>query len=105
MNNRKKAIFLLAAIALASNCEAKAAFRPQSALTPMKENVSTSTASTSIKKKITDIQGGAEDGKSSLSTAMFNLVKGIVGAGVLSLPAGKIAQVSLSSPFENVKKG
>jgi len=92
MYSRKNVILLfLAAIVLASNCEAKVAFRPKSALTPLKENVSTKTASTSIQKKITDIQGGAEDGKSSLSTAMFNLVKGIVGAGVLSLPAGVAA--------------
>lgn len=92
MYYRKNALLFLAAIALAANCEAKAAFRPKSALAPLKENVSTSgTASTSIKKKITDIKGGAEDGKSSLSTAMFNLVKGIVGAGVLSLPAGVAA--------------
>jgi amino acid permease len=38
------------------------------------------------------VNGGGADlpssGKSSLSTAAFNLVKGIVGAGVLSLPSG-----------------
>ena len=34
-------------------------------------------------------RGGGDDiSKSSLSTAIFNLVKGIVGVGVLSLPAG-----------------
>jgi len=37
-------------------------------------------------------RGGGDDiSKSSLSTAIFNLVKGIVGVGVLSLPAGVAA--------------
>jgi len=36
-------------------------------------------------------KGGVEGSKSSLSTAIFNLVKGLVGVGVLSLPAGVAA--------------
>lgn len=88
---------LLVLVALALSCEVqakKAAFRPQSALAQTSNGYELRSASPrahGIKQKITDIQGGADAGKSSLSTAMFNLVKGIVGAGVLSLPAGVAA--------------
>ncbi len=93
----------LAAIAL--SCDAKsAAFRPRSAVSSSSIKSSsdeklalTSSSSSIIQSKITDIQGGAAAGKSSLSTAMFNLVKGIVGAGVLSLPAGEYEYVLYST--------
>lgn len=69
-------------------------FKPQSALTPIKNaNIDNFEYGSHItKENIHGLNGGATDsGKSSLSTAMFNLVKGIVGAGVLSLPAGVAA--------------
>ena len=84
-------------VAFATLCEAKAAFKPQSALAPV-QNVNSKSltprstiTSTSTKQNLNQIQGGAQSGKSSLSTAMFNLVKGIVGVGVLSLPVGVAA--------------
>mmetsp|Transcript_74 Transcript_74/g.96 ORF Transcript_74/g.96 Transcript_74/m.96 type:complete len:484 (-) Transcript_74:73-1524(-) len=47
------------------------------------------------KDVVTSVNGGAVEpsssSKSTLSTAIFNLVKGIVGSGVLSLPAGVAA--------------
>ena len=51
--------------------------------------VTKKTAFTST-KAVSNIQGGAADtsSKSTMEAATFNLVKGIVGAGVLSLPAG-----------------
>ena len=36
----------------------------------------------------TSLKGGAQEYATSISSMRFNLVKGIVGAGVLSLPAG-----------------
>ncbi len=89
---------LLALVAIVVSCDAKAAaFKPRSAVSSSIKRssdeklvlASSSSNSNSVQTKITDIQGGAAAGKSSLSTAMFNLVKGIVGAGVLSLPAGE----------------
>lgn len=79
--------------------EAKTAFKPQSTLTvPRKDSAlgpfsKTLEASSPVGRQSTQeiSRGGAGAGKSSLSTAMFNLVKGIVGVGVLSLPAGVAA--------------
>ena len=43
------------------------------------------------KQKPTDIIGGSQDveGTATIPNEIFNLAKSIVGAGVLSLPAGK----------------
>lgn len=78
--------------------DARAAFKPQSALiSPEKNVVVDSLSNSSLESQLAKIssqqifRGGAASGKSSLSTAMFNLVKGIVGVGVLSLPAGVAA--------------
>mmetsp|Transcript_20831 Transcript_20831/g.30812 ORF Transcript_20831/g.30812 Transcript_20831/m.30812 type:complete len:476 (-) Transcript_20831:60-1487(-) len=86
---------LLAALAVSlAVCESKAAFKPRSSLVSINnnENHAGLRRHQATNKSVQQIQrGGAESGKSSLSTAMFNLVKGIVGVGVLSLPAGVAA--------------
>ena len=86
---------LLATLAVSlSVCESKAAFKPRSSLVSIHNNEDHAGLRRphTTNKSIQQIQrGGAENGKSSLSTAMFNLVKGIVGVGVLSLPAGVAA--------------
>jgi len=38
-----------------------------------------------------DVRGGANEGSATIQNEVFNLVKNIVGAGVLSLPAGVAA--------------
>jgi len=92
------------------SCDARSAFLPKtSSLVPSKPSKladglkannlaaasSGSSSSIEIKSTVTNllpnVNGGAESGKSSLSTAVFNLVKSIVGVGVLSLPAGVAA--------------
>jgi len=95
---------LLITTMVALSCWTIDGFKPQSALSPItriknevdnfesqitKENVYTYT----YHPLTLTLNGGAalavaESGKSSLPTAMFNLVKVLVGAGVLSLPAG-----------------
>lgn len=48
-------------------------------------------ASYTSKKVASTLTGGDEGSTSTMKAAIFNLVKGIVGAGVLSLPAGVAA--------------
>ena len=94
MKSCTQILLVTVALASASYCESKAAFKPQTSLASihMDKNEGLHSFKSSRKPTLTSIQqiqrGGAESGKSSLSTAMFNLVKGIVGVGVLSLPAG-----------------
>jgi amino acid permease len=88
-----KACILLSA-ALASSLQTTECFKPKSAISPIKNEVHHAEyfGSKVTKRNVQQLKGGASDSsKSSLSTAMFNLVKGIVGAGVLSLPAGVAA--------------
>lgn len=84
---------LSSTFAMAVAGESKPSFKPTSSLSPFKKNYHAHTSSVFSEKELTThFIGGAKDSsKSSLSTAMFNLVKGIVGAGVLSLPAGVAA--------------
>lgn len=42
-------------------------------------------------------RGGESGGTASIPSEVFNLIKSIVGAGVLSLPAGKLLQTLLGS--------
>eukprot|EP00979_Chaetoceros_neogracilis_P003927 scaffold687_cov288-Chaetoceros_neogracile.AAC.19 len=96
MKSCAKLLLAATAVSFATICESKPAFKPQSSLALIHKNDNknailqtfTSPHKTTL-QSIQQIQrGGADSGKSSLSTAMFNLVKGIVGVGVLSLPAG-----------------
>lgn len=86
---------LLAAFTLlaSSYVEADVAFSPKSSLRTIRDDASitpkNSVASFS-RKGITEIQGGATGGQSTMSKSIFNLVKGIVGVGVLSLPSGTL---------------
>lgn len=38
---------------------------------------------------VNDVRGGQGGGTATMSSEMFNMVKAVVGVGVLSLPAGK----------------
>jgi hypothetical protein len=38
---------------------------------------------------VKDVRGGQGGGTATMSSEMFNMVKAVVGVGVLSLPAGK----------------
>lgn len=38
-----------------------------------------------------EVRGGEGGGTATMTNEMFNLVKGVVGVGVLSLPAGELA--------------
>eukprot|EP00555_Chaetoceros_dichaeta_P006834 CAMPEP_0198275878 /NCGR_PEP_ID=MMETSP1447-20131203/65014_1 /TAXON_ID=420782 /ORGANISM="Chaetoceros dichaeta, Strain CCMP1751" /LENGTH=502 /DNA_ID=CAMNT_0043970785 /DNA_START=461 /DNA_END=1969 /DNA_ORIENTATION=- len=98
-------VLLILSLSLTS-CDARSAFVPKkSSLVPSKsglanvKNTNLAISSSSITDVATSSRellskvnnGGADSSKSSLSTAVFNLVKGIVGVGVLSLPAGVAA--------------
>ena len=51
----------------------------------------------SLNDSVSKISQGGSASKSTLSVAIFNLVKGIVGAGVLSLPAGELRYLCIDS--------
>ena len=40
---------------------------------------------------VKDVRGGQGGGTATMSNEMFNMVKAVVGVGVLSLPAGKLS--------------
>jgi hypothetical protein len=40
---------------------------------------------------VKDVRGGQGGGTATMSSEMFNMVKAVVGVGVLSLPAGKLS--------------
>lgn len=92
----KHAILLLI---LSQTCDARSQFHhrnPSLVSVPTKDvtHKHTRKAAFTSKKSVTNINaGGANDGAptSTMQAAIFNLVKGIVGAGVLSLPAGVAA--------------
>lgn len=95
-------LILLAAFTLltSSIVEANVAFTPKSSLRTINDDVSftpKNSVASFPHKGITEIQGGATGGQSTMSKSIFNLVKGIVGVGVLSLPSGIAA-------FGNSKK-
>jgi hypothetical protein len=87
---------LLAAFTLlvtSSLVEANVAFTPKSSLRTINDDVSftpKNSVASFPHKGITEIQGGATGGQSTMSKSIFNLVKGIVGVGVLSLPSGTL---------------
>lgn len=82
---------------------------PTSTLHPRHYSSSSSSTFPSVRKYTTHLKDAttattppdpAEHGGTSTTTAsIFNLVKGIVGAGVLSLPAGKILYYNNESYF------
>ena len=82
---------------LSQSCESRSQFQSKSPSlfdVPKNHELSVGNKKTTAftsKKVVTSIHGGAEEGKSSMQAATFNLVKAIVGAGVLSLPAGVAA--------------
>lgn len=83
--------FLL--LILAQSCDARShlhAKKPSLVTLPTKDvKVGHKKATlTSSEKILTSVSGGDAGAKSTMTSAIFNLVKGIVGAGVLSLPAG-----------------
>lgn len=76
------------------------AFQPKRHAALMTKKVTTRVTTTtstnrinkeSLNESVSKISQGGATSKSTLSVAIFNLVKGIVGAGVLSLPAGVAA--------------
>jgi len=80
------------------SCDAKSAFLPKtSSLAPPSKKMNTNSINfdisldSDVTQVLSNVNGGAETGKSPLSTSTFNLVKSIVGVGVLSLPAGVAA--------------
>jgi len=107
--HRQRSIVFLAAVLLVASlsltsCDAQTAFVPKkSSLVPSRSGLANvKNANSVISSSTTDFassrellskvnKGGVESSKSPLSTAVFNLVKGIVGVGVLSLPAGVAA--------------
>lgn len=47
---------------------------------------------------VKDVRGGQGGGTATMSSEMFNMVKAVVGVGVLSLPAGKKFSITLTPP-------
>lgn len=88
----RRVLFLGALSFLASNAvNANVSFQAKSSIQSFRDDLSVSQIRlSSSQKKITDIQGGASGGQSTMSKSIFNLVKGIVGVGVLSLPSGTL---------------
>ena len=73
--------------------------RKQRAFINNKQNVGTSSSlltppSSSITK---DIRGGDGGGTATMQSEMFNMVKAVVGVGVLSLPAGKFLDILIAN--------
>ena len=85
------AILLLIA---AQTCDARSQFhsqKPSLVALPTKDvtfRADKQAAGFAAKKVITDVKGGDAGATMPMKAAIFNLVKGIVGAGVLSLPVG-----------------
>lgn len=95
-------LIILVAFTLLTSCHVQAdvAFTPRSSLRTVRDeaSITSKNSMTSFSRKaITEVQGGAAGGQSTMSKSIFNLVKGIVGVGVLSLPSGIAA-------FGNSKK-
>lgn len=86
-------IIILLALVLACNARPNSNFQPKNvALKPVHEKdvkARGKTTKFASKDVMTSLNGGGST--SSMQAAIFNLVKGIVGAGVLSLPAGVAA--------------
>lgn len=88
----KNAILVL--LAISQSCEGRSHLHPQTqslATVPAKDVGLGKKAAFTSKKAVTGLNGGDAAAKSTMKAATFNLVKGIVGAGVLSLPAGVAA--------------
>ena len=86
-----QAILLLA---FTQSCDAKSQFgfnKPSlvASVPPSKDvTLSGTKATQKAKETVSSLNRGGDAPKSTMKAATFNLVKGIVGAGVLSLPAG-----------------
>ena len=76
---------------IASSVPRRRASGKQRAFINNKQNgVGTSSSLTPPSSSITkDIRGGDGGGTATMQSEMFNMVKAVVGVGVLSLPAGK----------------
>ena len=72
--------------------------RKQRAFINNKQNVDTSSSLTPPSSSITkDIRGGDGGGTATMQSEMFNMVKAVVGVGVLSLPAGKFLDILIAN--------
>jgi len=79
--------------AVSTSSSSQASFIPRSrgnqhgVVSPVKNDSSRSSSLT--RSDVKEVRGGEGGGTATMSNEMFNMVKAVVGVGVLSLPAGE----------------